>query len=137
RRSLSRWATFEPTPSTRRQPIRILLAAKQRRTVERRRIACHDRIDDCLAKRPKAPFGLEFHAKPAPPPAAALVLPEFQSLTTQFVEHQANVANKGVADDGGVGGTKRCRRSNLHEQASCERQPTLRRECDRGAIWYN
>jgi hypothetical protein len=51
-------------------------------------------------------------------PAAALILPQFQALTAEFIKYQANVTNEGVADEGSVGGTKRCRRSILHVQAS-------------------
>jgi hypothetical protein len=84
--------------TTRRQSIRSCLTFKHGCAIKRGWIACHDRTHDRFAKRPKTVFCPDIGSAPTPPPTAALVLPEFQALTAQFVEDQANMPNEGVAD---------------------------------------
>ena len=67
------------------------LLFKRGYTIKRRRIARHDCIDNRLPNRPKAALCLNFRAKPTP--TAALILLDFEPLRTEFVEHEADVAD--------------------------------------------
>ena len=81
-----------------------------------------------LPQSPKSRVQSNLRAVPTPPPAAALVLPEFQSLSAEFVEHQANVPEERVTDCGRVGG-QRGVDASISMMCLLWAMPTLRRPC--------
>src|SRR5437764_15386807 len=70
-------------------------------------VPCYHCVNQGFTGGPEPARGLKLRPKPAPAPPLALVSPEVQTLTTQLVEDEADMANERVANQGSIGGTQR------------------------------